>query len=103
MNDYTKGILVGIGYSLAVIEKHCPLKELGPSNDAYDEIRSTADTVLIGSSINAMDATLCMLPDEIPKDMGKLPEGDVEEAQLKLLAGCAISFRDKVSLIKTEI
>ena len=80
MNDYTRGILVGMGFSLAVVEKHCPLKEQGPSNDAYDEIRSTADTLLIGSSINSMDAVLCMLPGEIPKDIGELPKSEDSEA-----------------------
>jgi hypothetical protein len=79
VNDYIKGVLVGLGYAEAIIDKHCDFNELGPSSDAVNEIHDTITSLVYGSSINAVDAIICMLPIEIPKDMGELPNKPDDE------------------------
>jgi len=65
LNDFIMGLLEGMCYAMALLNKHLPKDEKGPAIDAISEIDDEIARILYGSTIRGLPDKLALLPREL--------------------------------------
>jgi len=66
LNDYCQGLLEGMAFAEALLNKHLPENDTGPACDAIDEIDTVMMKILYGVAIRSVPDKVALLPTELP-------------------------------------